>query len=67
MEKSLNILKAKTGFESSTEGKQEWPPKTFKIHVVESNRPLTDAELEECKVPINYPDTYNPLIPFSTP
>ena len=52
----------KTGFEQSLEGEQKWPPASFKIPVS-----LTDEELEACKVPINYPDTYNPLIPFSTP
>ena len=54
--------KQKTGFEQSLEGKQVWPPKSFKVKVS-----LTEEELKACTVPINYPDTYNPLIPFSTP
>ena len=58
----MDNLKAKTGFEQSLEGKQEWPPKSFK-----GKASLTEEEIKACTVPINYPDTYNPLMPFSTP
>ena len=61
---SNNTSKVKTGFESSLEGKQEWPPKTFKIKPVLQT--LTEEEIKMCTIPEGTPDTYNPLIPFST-
>jgi hypothetical protein len=56
-----NTLNPKTGFETSLEGEQVWPPKSFKVQPYCIEDPIkflvdkmTEEELNSGKVPIRY-------------